>query len=116
EPVQVRHADVHEGKVDLLAGSEHLERGGRTLGLQHLSIREAFLHHVMHATAHERVVVHDQDPHRSSPCTPTGSTAMTHTPRPGVDSISIEPPIWAARACISRRPKCGSSSVIAAMP
>ena len=59
-------------RSNALVGPEHLQRRGRRLRLDHVGVREPFLHDVIQATPHERVVVHDQDPHRPSPALRNG--------------------------------------------
>src|SRR5439155_9768181 len=109
------HPNVHECQVGC-AGPHRLQRRGRRFGLDDVGVGEPFLHDVGHATANQRVVVNDQDPHCTSPCPPTGSTAEMVVPCPGVDSTCREPPNASARARMILSPKWGSSSKISEMP
>ena len=63
QTVEVGHPHVDQRQVEGRSGVQDLQGDGRGFRLDDIRIREALLHHVVQATAHQRVVVDDQDPH-----------------------------------------------------
>ena len=93
EPVHDRHADVHEHDVGLeLAHQRH--RLGAVLALADDLEVWGGVHEQAERPAHERLVVHHDDPHRRAHGDPAayGSVRVTRNPPPGRGPASKLPP------------------------
>src|SRR5437763_10127323 len=102
EPIAPRHPHVEQRDVDGLR-LQQLHGVVGAGGFQDLGVGKALVDHVSDPPADQRVVVDDQDLHRSS--SPTGRRAITRVPSRRADSTDTVPPTSATRFSIMSSPK-----------
>src|SRR4051794_5106503 len=103
DPVEPRHADVHENDVRSQA-ARLVDRLLPVAGLAHdVDVGLGAQDHAQ-AVAHEPLIVGEQDAHRGHVAVSSGSVARTAKPPPGWAALSTWPPKSSARSRMPTSP------------